>query len=192
VPLDGPGPGANVDLLAFGRTLHVWLDAYQGAIAFFEKTRYSNDSISSNSNRPPCWQSSGGIAASSDRHAGRSSESGFVEHQAVYLEALEAPGYTESEARFLYVVTTHSRYFVARQFLAFTRVIGASTRPLSDASPTLRDTPVPNISQRAGRPITGSLAGCTAKSVERIFVTGGNTNSSECSTLSSRIRSTGT
>jgi hypothetical protein len=37
-----------------------------------------------------------------------------------HLEALQALGYTESEARFLYTVATHSGYFVARQFLAFT------------------------------------------------------------------------
>jgi hypothetical protein len=37
-----------------------------------------------------------------------------------HLAALEALGYTEAEARFLYVVATHSGYFVARQFLAFT------------------------------------------------------------------------
>lgn len=38
----------------------------------------------------------------------------------VHLDALQALGYTEAEARFLYVVATHSGYFVARQFLAFT------------------------------------------------------------------------
>ena len=38
----------------------------------------------------------------------------------VYLKALKALGYTEAEARFLYIVATHSGYFVARQFLAFT------------------------------------------------------------------------
>jgi hypothetical protein len=37
-----------------------------------------------------------------------------------HLAALEALGYTEAEARFLYIVATHSGYFVARQFLAFT------------------------------------------------------------------------
>jgi len=37
-----------------------------------------------------------------------------------HLEALEALGYTEQEARFLYIVATHSGYFTARQFLAFT------------------------------------------------------------------------
>jgi hypothetical protein len=37
-----------------------------------------------------------------------------------HLEALQAFGYTEQEARFLYIVATHSGYFVARQFLAFT------------------------------------------------------------------------
>ena len=45
---------------------------------------------------------------------------GFLNIKRSYLEALEALGYTESEARFLYVVATHSGYFVARQFLAFT------------------------------------------------------------------------
>ena len=38
-----------------------------------------------------------------------------------HLDALQALGYTEPEARFLYIVATHSGYFVARQFLAFTR-----------------------------------------------------------------------
>jgi hypothetical protein len=37
-----------------------------------------------------------------------------------HLEALKALGYTEAEARFLYLVATHSGYFVARQFLGFT------------------------------------------------------------------------
>jgi hypothetical protein len=41
---------------------------------------------------------------------------------AVHIAALEAFGYTEQEARFLYVVATHSGYFVARQFLAFAGV----------------------------------------------------------------------
>jgi hypothetical protein len=34
-----------------------------------------------------------------------------------YLSALEAHGYTRQEASFLYIVATHSGYFVARQFL---------------------------------------------------------------------------
>jgi hypothetical protein len=38
----------------------------------------------------------------------------------IHLAALQAFGYTEAEARFLYLVATHSGYFVARQFLAFT------------------------------------------------------------------------
>jgi len=37
-----------------------------------------------------------------------------------HLESLQAVGYTEVEARFLYIVATHSGYFAARQFLAFT------------------------------------------------------------------------
>ena len=36
-----------------------------------------------------------------------------------HLDALKALGYTETEACFLYIVATHSGYFVARQFLAF-------------------------------------------------------------------------
>ena len=37
-----------------------------------------------------------------------------------HVDALKALGYTEAEARFLYIVATHSGYFRARQFLAFT------------------------------------------------------------------------
>lgn len=44
----------------------------------------------------------------------------FMNFKPSHVEALNALGYTESEARFLYVVATHSGYFVARQFLAFT------------------------------------------------------------------------
>lgn len=36
------------------------------------------------------------------------------------VEAIQAFGYSEPEARFLYLVATHSGYFVARQFLGFT------------------------------------------------------------------------
>ena len=36
------------------------------------------------------------------------------------IDALEALGYTNEEARFLYLVATHSGYFLARQFLGFT------------------------------------------------------------------------
>jgi hypothetical protein len=36
-----------------------------------------------------------------------------------HLGALQALGYTEAEARFLYIVATHSGYFRARQFLGF-------------------------------------------------------------------------
>jgi hypothetical protein len=37
-----------------------------------------------------------------------------------HLDSLKALGYTETEARFLYIVATHSGYFTARQFLACT------------------------------------------------------------------------
>ncbi len=39
----------------------------------------------------------------------------------VHLEALESYGYTPQEAHFLYLVATHSGYFLSRQFLSFTR-----------------------------------------------------------------------
>jgi hypothetical protein len=39
---------------------------------------------------------------------------------ATHIEALQAFGYTQEEAHFLYLVATHSGYFMARQFLAFT------------------------------------------------------------------------
>ena len=37
-----------------------------------------------------------------------------------HIETLQAFGYTPEEAHFLYLVATHSGYFIARQFLAFT------------------------------------------------------------------------
>jgi hypothetical protein len=44
----------------------------------------------------------------------------FMNINPSHLEALKALGYTEAEAGFLYLVATHSGYFVARQFLGFT------------------------------------------------------------------------
>ncbi len=44
----------------------------------------------------------------------------FINIKRSPLEALKALGYTEIEAHFLYLVATHSGYFAARQFLAFT------------------------------------------------------------------------
>lgn len=39
-----------------------------------------------------------------------------------HVERIAALGYTETEARFLYIVATHSGYFTLRQFLAFSQV----------------------------------------------------------------------
>ena len=36
-----------------------------------------------------------------------------------HIRAIQSLGYTLDEARFLYIVATHSGYFVPRQFLAF-------------------------------------------------------------------------
>jgi hypothetical protein len=37
------------------------------------------------------------------------------------IERIKGLGYTEAEARFLYVVAVHSGYFTLRQFCTFTR-----------------------------------------------------------------------
>src|SRR5258708_25879046 len=37
-----------------------------------------------------------------------------------HIRAIQSLGYTSDEARFLYIVATHSGYFVPRQFIAFT------------------------------------------------------------------------
>ncbi len=39
-----------------------------------------------------------------------------------HIERIAALGYTESEARFLYLVATHSGYFTLRHFNAFAGV----------------------------------------------------------------------
>jgi hypothetical protein len=48
----------------------------------------------------------------------------------IYLDALKEFGYTETEARFLYIVGTHSGYFTSQQFLDFA---GAKRGYRSDA-----------------------------------------------------------
>src|ERR1700734_3477376 len=52
------------------------------------------------------------------------SVSKFMKAQESSIENLRSLGYTEDEARFLYVVATHSGYFSARQYLTF---IGAKS-----------------------------------------------------------------
>ena len=37
----------------------------------------------------------------------------------IYLDSLKELGYTEIEARLIYIVATHSGYFTAKQFLQF-------------------------------------------------------------------------
>ena len=37
-----------------------------------------------------------------------------------HISAIQSLGYTSDEARFLYIVATHSGYFVPRQFITFT------------------------------------------------------------------------
>ena len=67
-----------------------------------------------------------------------------------HLDALKAFGYTEEEARFLYIVATHSGYFVARQFLAFTEAHwGKRTTTFWDKLHT-RNTPGPSAFPKSG------------------------------------------
>lgn len=61
------------------------------------------------------------------------------------IERIAALGYTESEARFLYVVATHSGYFTMRQFNSFTgvrrgkRSMSFAQKLLKHAHATVRD-----------------------------------------------------
>ncbi|MBZ5539827.1 MAG: hypothetical protein LAN61_04815 [Acidobacteriia bacterium] len=62
-----------------------------------------------------------------------------------HIEQITVLGYTESEARFLYIVATHSGYFTMRQFLAFAgarrgkRTTTFTLKLLKHAHATVRD-----------------------------------------------------
>jgi hypothetical protein len=99
----------------------------------------------------------------------------------VHIDALKALGYTEAEARFLYLVATHSGYFVARQFLAFANAHWGSAPLVSGTSFTPRSMPAPNVSQRAASSTTYSPAGSTTRSTARTSATAGNTKSNTSS-----------
>ncbi len=67
----------------------------------------------------------------------------------IYTEALQHFGYTEEEARFLYLVATHSGYFTYQQFLCF---IG--TKPGKQTkSVTLKPKKFDPLVQTNGRPL---------------------------------------
>ncbi len=115
-----PGPGAKVETLPLERTLDVCLEADQGAIDFsgtggIQMTaliQTQTEEFTANrlaiSVRPP--GATLAVPLNPDS----------LNIKPSHLEALQALGYNETEARFLYIVATHSGYFVARQFLAFT------------------------------------------------------------------------
>ena len=111
-----------------------------------------------------------------------------------HLDALKALGYTETEARFLYIVATHSGYFVARQFLAFTDAHWGKRTTPSGANFTPGNTPGPNAFQRAEPSITSSPAASIARSTARTSAIAANTKSntssgaSQCSISFSSIR----
>src|SRR6266571_9127167 len=79
------------------------------------------------------------------------------------VDALKALGYTETEARFLYIVATHSGYFVARQFLAFTcGHWGKRTTAFWGKLHTKKHARTEYF-PKMGRSITSSLAGYIAR-----------------------------
>ncbi len=52
-----------------------------------------------------------------------------------YLEAIQSLGYTEREARFMYIAATHSGYFTQRQYTRFTATVRG--RPVTDLTAKL-------------------------------------------------------
>jgi len=73
-----------------------------------------NDTITSNSNRRVPGQSLGNIGATSEPALVVPPNPVFMNIKPSDVDALKALGYGETEARFLYIVATHSGYFVAR------------------------------------------------------------------------------
>jgi hypothetical protein len=66
-----------------------------------------------------------------------------------HLDALKAFGYTETEARFLYIVATHSGYFVARQFLGFAGCqLGRADRCVLEKAPDEETRPYGTLSEK--------------------------------------------
>jgi len=59
----------------------------------------------------------------------------------VHTEALRYFGYTEEEAKFLYLVATHSGYFTCQQFLQFIKMKPVNAASLSPARCWRRSTP---------------------------------------------------
>src|SRR5437660_6046061 len=70
-------------------------------------------------NRFPYQGTPGGALPCARRIRKRCTNHSAMNIAPVHIVALKALGYAEAEARFLYLVATHSGYFVARQFLAF-------------------------------------------------------------------------
>src|SRR5882757_8870409 len=56
---------------------------------------------------------------------------------AEHIERIKELGYTEAEARFLYIVTVHSGYFTLGQFRAFTKT-AYGKRPTSFAQKVIK------------------------------------------------------
>ena len=119
VPLDGPGLGAKVRTLLFERRFKVCLSQMKeqypisrNEVLMTASLRVQTELLAENrsglSSHP-----TGTILPAKPKPV-------FISIKPSYVEALQALGYSESEAHFLYIVATHSGYFAARQFLAFT------------------------------------------------------------------------
>src|SRR5713101_3823225 len=93
------------------------------------------------------------------------------------LVGLRAFGYTEVEARFLYLVATHSGYFTVRQFLDFAHAKSGSAMHVSWRGWSAWVMPAPGDTLGGALSTTSPRGTSTPRSVKIIFVIGGSTNS---------------
>jgi len=120
VPLDGSGLDAKIETLPLERTFHVRLEADQGAIDFSGTRGIQMTALIQTQTEEFAGSRLATSAQPPSAMLVVPPNPVFMNIKRSHVEALKALGYTESEARFLYIVATHSGYFVARQFLALT------------------------------------------------------------------------
>jgi len=92
-----------------------------------------------------------------------------------HLDALKALGYTESEARFLYIVATHSGYFVHASFSPSPTPLGQAHDPLLEKLQTKRHARTECFKSGTVYHLFSGVS--TARSTARIFATAANTKS---------------
>ncbi len=88
------------------------------------------------------------------------------------IENLCRIGYTEDEARFLYLVATHSGYFSTRQYLEFTGAKSGEKSMAFTQKVLGKGTPRPGCSSETAAYTTSSLAWCIAPLPARISAIG--------------------